>query len=97
MGISALNVIQNDIPDTCVMGIVLIGQLCFYGSGDNITDLSLDLLRRFLLQVGLECQRDAARHRLQPLPLTFQSNLEYTRSRKSEMDLLYVERLDFMD
>ena len=64
MEISALNVIQNDIPDTCVMGIVLVGQLCLYDSGDNITDLSLDLLRRPLLQAGLECQWDAARHRL---------------------------------
>ena len=55
---------KNDISDTCVMGIVLVRQLCLYDSGDNITDLSLDLLRRPLLQVGLECQWDAARHRL---------------------------------
>ena len=64
MKVSVLNVIKNDISDTCVMGIVLVGQLCLYDSGDNITDLSLDLLRRPLLQVGLECQRDDARHRL---------------------------------
>ena len=64
MKVSVLNVIKNDISDTCVMGIVLVGQLCLYGPGDDITDLSLDLLRRPLLQVGLECQWDAARHRL---------------------------------
>ena len=68
-----MNVIQNDIPDTCVMGIVLVRQLCLYDSGDNITDLSLDLLRRPLLQ----------------------SSLEYTRSRKSEMGLLYGESIRF--
>ncbi len=63
----------------------------------TITELSLDLLRRFLLQVGLECKRDAARHRLQPFPFTLQTNFEYTRGRKSEIGLLHMERLDFMD
>ncbi len=96
MKISALIVMQNGMPDMCVTEIIL-RRFCLYGSGDNNHGAVLDLLRRFLLQVGLECQRDAARHRLQPLPLTFQSNLEYTRGRKSEIGLLHMERLDFMD